>query len=253
MSQQTTPMPQPRRWVSGTREWAPAAVLIDAGGQKEYPVVRPSPQIPLRWPPHRPSIRHHSKPLYTPEPDIIHELMGHARGVMGTKRLHEEGSPADHIPRDPHPTWIPISKPLPASTPPHPWFPCCQFRPMDPPGRAPMFADPSFAEFSQQVGLASLGASDEDIARLAACYWFSLEFGLCKQVPTPPPPPCRSGPPSPTSHTLTRSIRKHKPKGSLRVVHFVGCEHEDFSGARHGRAGVVGPKVAAGDAVVVAY
>jgi len=44
-----------------------------------------------------------------------------------------------------------------------------------------MFVDPDFADFSQEIGLASLGASDEDIKRLSTCYWHSVEFGLVRQ------------------------------------------------------------------------
>jgi phenylalanine-4-hydroxylase len=44
-----------------------------------------------------------------------------------------------------------------------------------------MFAHKDFAEFSQEIGLASLGATERELQRLATIYWFTIEFGMCKE------------------------------------------------------------------------
>ena len=64
-------------------------------------------------------IRHPSNPEYTPEPDIVHEIVGHI----------------------------------------------------------PLFVDKEVADFSHELGLLSLGATDKEIAQLGSLYWYTLEFG----------------------------------------------------------------------------
>ena len=44
-----------------------------------------------------------------------------------------------------------------------------------------MFAQKYFADFSQEIGFASLGPNERDIDKLAAIYWYTLEFGMCKE------------------------------------------------------------------------
>ena len=45
-------------------------------------------------------------------------------------------------------------------------------------GHTPMITNPSFADFYQKIGEASLNAKGEDRRRLERIYWFTVEFGL---------------------------------------------------------------------------
>jgi phenylalanine-4-hydroxylase len=71
-------------------------------------------------------IRHHSRPDYTPEPDIVHEAIGHI----------------------------------------------------------PMFTNPSFADYSQFVGIGAKMATEEQLEELGRLYWFTVEFGLVQDGDT---------------------------------------------------------------------
>lgn len=68
-------------------------------------------------------MRHPSRPLYTPEPDVVHELIGHA----------------------------------------------------------PTFCQPAFARLNRAFGRAAERVDAETLARVARLYWYTLEFGVCRE------------------------------------------------------------------------
>eukprot|EP00357_Protocruzia_adherens_P019140 CAMPEP_0115037312 /NCGR_PEP_ID=MMETSP0216-20121206/42714_1 /TAXON_ID=223996 /ORGANISM="Protocruzia adherens, Strain Boccale" /LENGTH=227 /DNA_ID=CAMNT_0002417449 /DNA_START=231 /DNA_END=915 /DNA_ORIENTATION=+ len=48
-------------------------------------------------------------------------------------------------------------------------------------GHAPMLVNPDFAEFAHELGMATLGATEEEMRNLTTIFWYTFEFGLCEQ------------------------------------------------------------------------
>lgn len=48
-------------------------------------------------------------------------------------------------------------------------------------GHVIMLADKEFAQISQEFGLFSLGATEEQISALGALFWYTVEFGSIKE------------------------------------------------------------------------
>ena len=48
-------------------------------------------------------------------------------------------------------------------------------------GHTPLLSDPRFAAFSHQIGKAGVRAAAKDHVWLIRLYWFSIEFGLCRE------------------------------------------------------------------------
>ena len=49
-------------------------------------------------------------------------------------------------------------------------------------GHVPMLADPVFCELVHAIGLASLAADESQIWDLTKIYWFTVEFGVVKEM-----------------------------------------------------------------------
>jgi phenylalanine-4-hydroxylase len=48
-------------------------------------------------------------------------------------------------------------------------------------GHAPTFAEPTYARLNRAFGRAALRVDAERLARVARLYWYTLEFGLCRE------------------------------------------------------------------------
>jgi phenylalanine-4-hydroxylase len=103
-------------------------------------------------------------PLYTPEPDICHELLGRVpmfadRDFCDFSQVCLEDVELDN----------------------NTFYEGTCMRHFNAHNASSNLVMDNTYKLFQEIGLASLGASEEDILKLARCYWHSVEFGLCRE------------------------------------------------------------------------